>query len=181
MIRIIAGKYRSRVLDQPSLSTTRPTIDRAREALFNIIQNKIENSIVLDCFAGSGAFCFEAISRGSTKAIAIEKDKDYFAIIIKNAEKLGANNIEIKNMDSLEYLKYSKNIQFDFIYLDPPYKLNVLYQCLELIVQNNILKKYGEIIIETHIDTKIDVPKDLMIKSERTYGKTKFIFINWII
>ena len=180
MLRIIAGKYRSRILEQPPLSITRPTIDRAREALFNIIQNDIENSVVLDCFAGSGAFCFEAVSRGATKAIAIEKNPIAFAIIQKNLEKLNINNMEVKNMDSLNYLEHAKNIQFDFIYLDPPYKLDVLKQCLVLIAKNQLLKKYGKIIIETNIDTTIDTPNELIIIDERIYGKTKFIFINWI-
>lgn len=181
MLRIIAGKYRSRILEQPPLSITRPTIDRAREALFNIIQNNIENSVVLDCFAGSGAFCFEAVSRGATKAIAIEKNPIAFAIIQKNLEKLNINNMEVKNMDSLNYLEHAKNIQFDFIYLDPPYKLDVLKQCLDLIAKNQLLKKYGKIIIETNIDTTIDTPNELIIIDERIYGKTKFIFINLII
>ena len=178
MLRIIAGKYRSRILEQPPLSITRPTIDRAREALFNIIQNDIENSVVLDCFAGSGAFCFEAVSRGATKAIAIEKNPIAFAIIQKNLEKLNINNMEVKNMDSLNYLEHAKNIQFDFIYLDPPYKLDVLKQCLDLIAKNQLLKKYGKIIIETNIDTTLDTPNELIIIDERIYGKTKFIFIN---
>ena len=180
MLRIIAGKYRSRILEQPPLSITRPTIDRAREALFNIIQNDIENSVVLDCFAGSGAFCFEAVSRGATKAIAIEKNPIAFAIIQKNLEKLNINNMEVKNMDSLNYLEHAKNIQFDFIYLDPPYKLDILKQCLDLIAKNQLLKKYGKIIIETNIGTTIDTPNELIINDERIYGKTKFIFINWI-
>ena len=180
MLRIIAGKYRSRILEQPPLSITRPTIDRAREALFNIIQNDIENSVVLDCFAGSGAFCFEAVARGATKAIAIEKNPIAFAIIQKNLEKLNINNMEVKNMDSLNYLEHAKNIQFDFIYLDPPYKLDVLKQCLDLIAKNQLLKKYGKIIIETKFDTTIDTPNELIIIDERIYGKTKFIFINWI-
>lgn len=178
MLRIIAGKYRSRILEQPPLSITRPTIDRAREALFNIIQNNIENSVVLDCFAGSGAFCFEAVSRGAAKAIAIEKNPIAFAIIQKNLEKLNINNMEVKNMDSLNYLEHAKNIQFDFIYLDPPYKLDVLKQCLDLIAKNQLLKKYGKIIIETNIDTTLDTPNELIIIDERIYGKTKFIFIN---
>ena len=178
MLRIIAGKYRSRILEQPPLSITRPTIDRAREALFNIIQNNIENSVVLDCFAGSGAFCFEAVSRGATKAIAIEKNPIAFAIIQKNLEKLNINNMEVKNMDSLNYLEHDKNIQFDFIYLDPPYKLDVLKQCLDLIAKNQLLKKYGKIIIETKFDTTLDTPNELIIIDERIYGKTKFIFIN---
>ena len=180
MLRIIAGKYRSRILEQPPLSITRPTIDRAREALFNIIQNDVENSVVLDCFAGSGAFCFEAVSRGATKAIAIEKNPIAFAIIQKNLEKLNINNMEVKNMDSLNYLEHAKNIQFDFIYLDPPYKLDVLKQCLDLIAKNQLLKKYGKIIIETNIDTTLDTPNELIIIDERIYGKTKFIFINLI-
>lgn len=180
MLRIIAGKYRSRILEQPPLSITRPTIDRAREALFNIIQNKIKDSIVLDCFAGSGVFCIEAVSRGAMKAIAIEKSPIAFNVIQKNLEKLNINNMEIKKMDSLNYLEHAQNIQFDFIYLDPPYKLDVLKQCLDLIAKNKLLKKYGNVIIETHIDTIVSTPSELIISEERIYGKTKFVFINWI-
>ena len=165
MLRIIAGKYRSRTLEQPPLDITRPTLDRVRESLFNIIQNEIKNSIVLDCFAGSGAFCLEAISRGATKAIAIEKNKIAFEVINRNSQKLNANNIEIKNMDSLVYLSQSKNIKFDFIYLDPPY----------------LIKSRGRIIIETNIEREIKVPKKMMISDERTYGKTKLVFVSKIL
>lgn len=177
MLRIIAGKYRSRVLEQPSMETTRPTIDRVREALFNIIQMDIPNSVVLDCFAGSGAFCLEAISRGAMKGVAIEKDKKAFEVITRNAQKLEVNNLDIKNMDSLTYLKNVKNVQFDFIYLDPPYKLDALYEVMLLIYENQILKKYGKIIIETHFEKQIEVPKGLMIQDERIYGKTKLVFV----
>lgn len=177
MLRIIAGKFRSRVLEQPPMNITRPTIDRVREALFNIIQNEIENSIVLDCFAGSGAFCLEAISRGAMKAVAIEKDKTAFGIINKNMNKLEVNNMNVINADSLLYLKNLKNVQFDFIYLDPPYKLDVLNEIMEIIYQNNLLKKYGKIIIETNIEKEVVVPNGLMIQSERIYGKTKLVFV----
>ena len=177
MLRIIAGKYRSRILEQPPLDITRPTLDRVRESLFNIIQNEIKNSIVLDCFAGSGAFCLEAISRGATKAIAIEKNKVAFEIIQKNATNLGANNLDIKNMDSLVYLENSKNIEFDFIYLDPPYKLDVIQECLAKILKNNLLKKYGKIIIETNINFNFEIPDGLLIHDQRIYGKTKLIFV----
>lgn len=181
MLRIIAGKYRSRVLEQPPLDITRPTIDRVREAIFNIIQTDIPNSIVLDCFAGSGAFCLEAISRGATKAIAIEKNKKAFQVIEKNGQNLKANNLEIKNMDSLQYVKSSKNIQFDFIYLDPPYKLEILTEIMKAIHQNNLLKDYGKIIIETSIEKQIQIPKYFIPVSERIYGKTKIIFLTKII
>lgn len=177
MLRIIAGKFRSRVLEQPPMSITRPTIDRVREALFNIIQNEIKNSIVLDCFAGSGAFCLESISRGAMKAIAIEKDKTAFEIINKNMNKLQVNNMDSINADSLLYLKNLRNIQFDFIYLDPPYKLDVLDEIMQIIYENNLLKKYGKIIIETNIEKEVVVPKGLMIQNERIYGKTKLVFV----
>lgn len=177
MLRIIAGKFRSRVLEQPPLDITRPTIDRVREAIFNIIQNEITNSIVLDCFAGSGSFCLEAISRGATKAIAIEKDRKAFQVIERNAQKLAVNNLEIKNIDSLTYVKNSKNIQFDFIYLDPPYKLDVLTEIMTGIYNNNLLKDYGKIIIETSIEKDIQIPNFFIPISERIYGKTKIIFV----
>ena len=85
MLRIIAGKYRSRILEQPPLSITRPTIDRAREALFNIIQNNIENSVVLDCFAGS---CTTGVAALKLKRnfMGCELDKEYFDKSMKRLE-----------------------------------------------------------------------------------------------
>ncbi len=181
MLRIIAGKYRSRILEQPPLEITRPTLDRVRESLFNIIQNEIKNSIVLDCFAGSGAFCLEAISRGAMKAIAIEKNDIAYNVIVKNSQKLEVNNIEIKKMDSIIYLENSKNIQFDFIYLDPPYKLDIVYHAVELISENKLLKKYGKIIIETNIEMNFKIPQGLTLHDTRIYGKTKLLFITNLV
>lgn len=177
MLRIIAGKYRSRILKQPPLEITRPTLDRVRESLFNIIQMDIEGSVVLDCFAGSGSFCFESLSRKATKAIAIEQNKKAFEIIKENAQSLNCNNIEIKNINAIDYLNLAKNIKFDFIYLDPPYKLDILYECMELIQKNDLLKKMGKIIIETNINMDILIPEGLTINDKRIYGKTKILFI----
>ena len=180
MLRIIAGKYRSRLLKKPNSKTTRPTLDRVREALFNIIQSEINDAIVLDCFAGSGAFCLEALSRNAKKAIAIEKDKLAYQIIKQNAQGLNETNIEIKLMDSINYLKTEKELVFDFIYLDPPYKLDIIYQSLELILKNELLKNTGKIIIETNFEKQFEMPDGLEVFDQRIYGKTKLIFIKKI-
>lgn len=178
MLRIIAGKYRSIKLKQPPINITRSTTDRVRESIFNIIQNDIENSIVLDGFSGSGAMALESISRGSSKAICIEKNKKAFDIIVENVTKLKINNVDVFNTDFISYLTNKKNIQFDLIFLDPPYKeINLLTESLKLIKEKNLLKKYGKIIIETSLDTIIKLPYGLMISNERIYGQTKISFV----
>lgn len=182
MLRIIAGKYRSLQLDQPDLKITRPTSDRVRESIFNIIQNEIQGSIVLDAFAGSGAMSFEASSRGAMKIIAIEKNKEAFKVLEKNQAKIKTTNIEFINTDIETFLDIKSNIEFDFIFLDPPYQMtNLVENVLQKIKDKKFLKKYGQILLETDIDSNIIIPQGFIVSQERIYGKTKIIFIKNII
>lgn len=184
MLRVIAGKYKSLKFNQPPLEITRPTTDRIRESIFNIIQSDIKNSIVLDCFGGSGAMSIESSSRCATKIICVEKNKIAFNIILENIEKLKINNIDVFQSDIFNYLKNKENIEFDLIFLDPPYKMNQddIFNLLDLIINKKMLKKYGKIIYETSIETtKIKLPKKLMISNERIYGGTKIYVLNQII
>ncbi|MBR2055724.1 MAG: RsmD family RNA methyltransferase, partial [Mycoplasmataceae bacterium] len=120
------------------------------------------------------------LSRNAKKAIAIEKDKFAYEIIKQNAQSLNETNIEIKLMDSINYLKTEKELVFDFIYLDPPYKLDIIYQSLELILKNELLKNNGKIIIETNFEKQFEMPDGLEVFDQRIYGKTKLIFIKKI-
>lgn len=183
MLRVISGKYQSLKLKQPPINITRSTTDKIRESVFNILQNDIPNSIILDGFAGSGAMSIEAISRGATKAIMIEKNKIAFSIINENLEKLKINNVIVINGNLINYLKNKKNIQFDLIFLDPPYKeYKILNESLALIENKKMLKKYGKIIIETSVlNNNFKLSKKMIISDERIYGNTKILFIKNIV
>ncbi|RMA78984.1 16S rRNA (guanine(966)-N(2))-methyltransferase RsmD [Metamycoplasma subdolum] len=177
MLRIIAGKYRSRKLIEPSKDTTRPTTDRAREALFSSLQFEIENKTFLDLFAGSGAFCFEALSRGAKSAISVEKNREVFEIIKLNKEMLQEDNLQVFHSDALSFLKNNLDKKFDFIYLDPPYAIvDVLCECLNWITKFEMVNE-GKIIVETNLE-KLDCRlNNYEVFKIRRYGKIYFHFI----
>lgn len=184
MLRVISGKYRSLKLDQPPLEITRPTTDRIRESIFNIIQNEIPNSIVLDAFSGSGAMAIESVSRAAMKAVCVEKNKLAYEVLTSNINRLKITNIDTYNQDILNFLEQKNNISFDLIFLDPPYDINTeqLLNILTIIVDKGFLKKYGMIVYETSIEKEvITLPKKLLISDERVYGKTKIFFLKMII
>ncbi|MEY3431872.1 MAG: ribosomal small subunit methyltransferase, partial [Bacillota bacterium] len=128
MLRIIAGKFRSRKLLQPSLKITRPTKDRVREAIFSAIGPKIIDAVVLDLFAGSGAFGFEALSRGARFVYINDHNPDAIKIIEANKFDLKIEETKISQLDALQFIQYAvKNkIQFDIVFLDPPYAYSEL-------------------------------------------------------
>ncbi|MGV2392552.1 UNVERIFIED_CONTAM: 16S rRNA (guanine(966)-N(2))-methyltransferase RsmD [Campylobacter lari] len=181
MIRVISGKYRSRILNQPETDKTRPTMDRVREAIFSSIRNNIEEKIVLDLFAGCGSMAIEAISNGAMKAVCVDSNKMALKAINENVKKLKINNLDIYGIDSLIFLKRYVGKVFDFIFLDPPYKdYDLLNKALELIIENKFLDKYGHIIIETDDPNQIFLPKKLIINKIKKYGKVYVCYISLI-
>ncbi|MEE3928380.1 16S rRNA (guanine(966)-N(2))-methyltransferase RsmD [Mycoplasmopsis ciconiae] len=181
MLRIIAGKYRSLLLDQPRKDNTRATTDKVREAIFSSIQFELDDALILDLFAGSGAWCFEALSRGAMKAIAVDIDEEAYEVISNNAQKLKCHNIEIYRESAQMFLEKNKGKTFDFIFMDAPY-LNVeqINECLKLIEQNKFLKNLGKIIIETNAPEKIIFPSNLMVQKSKVYGITTILFVSHI-
>ncbi|PZV99833.1 16S rRNA (guanine(966)-N(2))-methyltransferase RsmD [Metamycoplasma auris] len=178
MLRIIAGKYRSRILKTPSKNTTRPTIDRAREAIFSSIQFDIENKVFLDLFAGSGSFCLEALSRGAKKGICVEKDLEAYKVIEENKRNLKESNLEVYNTDALTFLKRNFALTFDFVYLDPPFiKKDLLIECVDIITNNSMLNFDGKIIIETDWKDFNYSNNDFIISKVKKYGKIFIYFI----
>lgn len=156
-IRIIGGKWRGRKINFPATETLRPTPDRIRETVFNWLAPYIVDAACLDLFAGSGALCFEALSRGAGSVLALEKDPKVIAAIKSNAEILETgDNIKIIQADSIQWIHENKQntngaeeISFDIIFLDPPYALNLLPKCFDLIKRHHLLKANGLIYLES--------------------------------
>jgi len=147
-LRIIAGKWRGqkiKVIDQDDL---RPTTDRVRETLFNWLALPIVNAQCLDAFAGSGILSFESLSREAKSVISIEKSRLAVHALKKNKERLDASQLELIEQDSTDFLKQTP-LQFDIIFLDPPFaQPKLIINSLEVIKNRQLMKKNGLIYIE---------------------------------
>ena len=180
-MRIISGKARGTKLYTLDGMNTRPTLDRVKESIFNIIQNKIEDSKVLDLFAGSGAIGLECISRGAKEAILCDKSKEAIEIIKKNAQKTHMEEqVQILNTDYETCLEKIKKQQFDIIYLDPPYETNYIVEALKKIIEFEMATNESIIIVETDDEKRIlKEIEDLEVKivDKRKYGRATIIFL----
>lgn len=179
-MRIISGKARGTKLYTLEGENTRPTLDRVKESLFNIIQNDIQDKVFLDLFSGSGAIGLEAVSRGARKSILCDKSKEAFKIIKRNIEKTHLEqNIELYNESYDVMLKKLKE-KIDIVYIDPPYKSDLIYKSIELMIENKLLENESLIIVETDQEEKItEVINKLNIKiiDKRKYGRAHLIFL----
>jgi 16S rRNA (guanine966-N2)-methyltransferase len=151
-MRVIGGKYRSRTLRSLKGLELRPTSDRLRETLFNVLGPLIQEAFFVDCFAGTGAVGIEALSRGAREAIFIEKHRPAAAVIKKNLESLdirsGAHLIVGDALAELKKMS-AKRLLPDFIYIDPPYKLVDEYEeILDFIDSAQLLAPEGRVIAE---------------------------------
>ena len=178
-MRIISGKARGTKLYTLEGETTRPTLDRVKESLFNIIQEKIVGSSFLDVFSGSGAIGLEAASRGAKEVILCEKDKNAIKVIKKNIEK---THLEVTLYEtSFENMLEKINEQFDIIYIDPPYKTNLVYETVNKLINLDLLKTDSLIIVETDEEERVEQAlKNLNVNivKKRKYGRVHLIFLN---
>ncbi|MBE5805467.1 MAG: 16S rRNA (guanine(966)-N(2))-methyltransferase RsmD [Clostridiales bacterium] len=182
-MRVISGSAKGTKLSSIEENSTRPTLDRVKEAMFNIVQTKIEDADVLDLFAGSGAIGIEFLSRGCKQAYFCDLSRKAINMIHQNLKKtrLEENAIVI-NKDykkCLEMLHKQERV-FDIIFIDPPYKDNVAVNSVELILSLKLLKENGIIIIETdEQDREIDNLKklDVQVYDSRKYGRVNLIFL----
>lgn len=180
-MRIISGLARGTKLYTLDGENTRPTLDRIKEPLFSIMQNYIKDSVVLDLFSGSGALGLEALSRGAQKAVLCDKSYEAIEIIKKNINKTHfEDKTKVLCMDYKKCL-LGLNEKFDIIFLDPPYKLNIAVNALEMILENNLLSPNGVIVIETDEEEretqKIKELNNIEIINFKKYGRVKLIFL----
>lgn len=180
-MRIISGTAKGTKLYTLEGEHTRPTLDRVKEALFNKIHFQLEDAIVLDLFAGSGALGLEALSRGAKKAYFGENSYRAAKIVKQNIEKTKMQDkAELLIKDYSKILEELKEIKFDVIFLDPPYATEYDIEAIKLILQDNLLQNNGIIILETDSNEKINKVEDINIKVDdiRKYGRVKLLFLS---
>ncbi len=170
-MRIIAGKHRGRKLFAPLNRDIRPTSDRAKEAVFNIIQWEIKDCVFVDCFSGSGAIGIEALSRGAKKVYFIDNDRDSAALIRKNLTGIDGSFevVEQDFLQALNYISYKEKDGVDFIFADPPYRFEVEEELFKTVISCGLLKNGGKLLFEHGLNKEIHT-KTLYKYDTRTYG-----------
>ena len=182
-MRVISGSARRLELISPKGLNVRPTTDRTKETLFNIINTNIHGSVFLDLFSGSGAIGIEALSRGAKEAYFIENDKESIACITHNLKhtKLIEKSHIMKydyDMGLLELGK--KSIKFDIIFMDPPYNNGYEEKAIEKILEYELIDSNSIIICESATDTDfrfVNNFANLDIIKEKKYKTSKFSFL----
>lgn len=181
-MRVIAGKARSLKLKTIDGDSTRPTTDRIKETLFNMIQYSICDSIFLDLFSGSGGIGIEALSRGATKCFFVENNKKAVNCIKDNLTftKLASQGqvMEMDVFSAINRLETDK-IKFDFVFMDPPYDKLLEKEVLTRLSDSDIADENTMIIVEASLSTKFDYVSALNMKvvKEKLYKTNKHVYI----
>ncbi len=176
-MRIVSGKFKGRRFTPPSYFRARPTTDFAKEGLFNVLNNiiDIENTRVLDLFAGTGSISYEFMSRGAQYVCAVDKNLKYLEYIKQNAQKIAAeqNVIHIRKADVFSFVE-KQDLNYDIIFADPPYDLQNINKIPQLIFENKTFNKKSIVIIEHSKHS--DMSDYETFKSLKKYGKVNFSF-----
>ena len=184
-MRIIAGKHRHRVLLAPEGRTVRPTSDRARESVFDILahgrfseQDACLDAMVLDAFAGTGAFGLEALSRGARHVVFIEKDREARGSLQKNIAALGETaHSAIVNGDATRPPRATGACSL--VFLDPPYDENLAAPALKAIAQSGWIADGALVVVEIAAKEDLAAPEKFEPLDERRYGAAKFVFLRY--
>lgn len=182
-MRIIAGKARGRKLIPPATMETRPTLDRVKEAMFSSIYGYIQDSIVIDVFAGTGSLGLEAASRGAKEVYLVDKSSVTFPLLKQNIENLKFEDFCTPlNMDSSEALNFlaKKEKVFDLIFIDPPYCKEMIPEAMKIVKEKNLLQKDG--LIVTKIDTIEEIYtgyEDIVLSKSKKYGNTTVCYYKY--
>lgn len=181
-MRVIAGEYRGRRLDRIEGMDIRPTSDKVKESLFNMLGEIVIDCNFLDLFGGTGGIGIEALSRGAKHAVFIDASINSIKVLKGNLEHLNIkDSVEVFHTDYSTAIKklYKYNKQFDIIFIDPPYSVGLAQNALVDIDRNPILSQSGLIIVEH--DSKDDMPHTvgrLSLYRVKQYGNTSLSFYN---
>ncbi|ENG4183978.1 16S rRNA (guanine(966)-N(2))-methyltransferase [Providencia alcalifaciens] len=181
-IRIIGGKWRGRKLPVRDSEGLRPTTDRIKETLFNWLMPVIRDARCLDCFAGSGALGFEALSRFAQTVTFIELDKQNAQLLAENKTRLRADNASVVNNNTLNILNQS-GAPFDVVFIDPPFRKGLLNETIQLLEKNQWLAEESWVYIESEAESPLtDIPANWQLHREKIAGQVAYrLFIRTLL
>ncbi len=180
-VRIIGGKWRSRNLRFVSVDGLRPTGSRIRETLFNWLAPTIEGARCLDLFTGSGALCFEALSRGADCCLAIEANSQAVSELRHNQAQLTANNLEIVSGDCQKLLERGNTAKpYDIIFLDPPFDMQLHKQVSRLLISGNWLASKAQIYCEFPATEAQDLPLSWRLIKDKIAGNVRYCLFEYV-
>jgi 16S rRNA (guanine966-N2)-methyltransferase len=174
-LRIVAGKWRSRLLDIADVEGLRPTSERIRETLFNWLAPRIAGARCLDLFAGTGALGLEALSRGAATVVLVEKSPVAARQLRANAKLLGAAGADIHQDDALEFLASVSADSFDIVFLDPPFAADLLGDLCRLLDQAQILRPGALVYLEEdRAVAPVELPPGWALLKSKTAGNVRY-------
>ncbi|HZK56646.1 MAG TPA: 16S rRNA (guanine(966)-N(2))-methyltransferase RsmD [Desulfosporosinus sp.] len=178
-MRIIAGEMRGRKLKTVEGMQTRPTSDKVKGAIFNVLGDKVLDAHVLDLFSGTGNLALEALSRGSQDAVLVEMSGEAHQVIRENIEQLGVSHkAKLLQLDAFQYIDRDFDEVFDLIFLDPPYRGGLVLKAILNLKEHVCLAPDGVIIAETAKDEEIDGDfYPFEIRKTGQYGDTKVWYL----
>ena len=178
-LRIVAGKWRSRLLKVAPVPGLRPTSERIRETLFNWLSQRIHGARCLDLFAGTGALGFEALSRGAATVTFVEHSKEAAQNLRRVCAELGAEGAEIYALDAFRFLSAGSSETFDLVFLDPPFADDSLANLCRLLADGKHLSAVAQVYLEQQkTQAPPELPDGWLISHEKTAGNVRYSLVD---
>ena len=175
-LRIVAGKWRSRLLDIADVPGLRPTSERIRETLFNWLSPRLHGARCLDLFAGTGALGLEALSRGAAEAVFVEQSARAVRTLQSNIAMLDAEGASVKQADAFAYLESRPAPPFDIVFLDPPFAADSLDELCRLLQQQDLLANDALVYLEQDRSRpEVELPEQWRLLKNKTAGNVRYM------
>ena len=177
-LRIVAGNWRSRLLDIAHVEGLRPTSERIRETLFNWLAPHIHGARCLDLYAGTGALGLEALSRGAANAVFVETHRVAAQQLKKNVEQLKADMATVLHQDALDYLHSIPDRKFDIVFLDPPFAADLLDETCRLLERKELLAEGALVYLEQdRSKAEPKLPDGWQVQKNKTAGNVRYMLV----
>jgi 16S rRNA (guanine966-N2)-methyltransferase len=184
-MRIVGGVLRGRALSGPRSQSIRPTSDRLRESVFDILAHRFDDAVtgaaVIDLFAGAGGLGLEALSRGAARALFVDDGAEARALLRANIETLGLGGVtRVFRRDATKLGAAPPGETFSLAFLDPPYGKGLAEPALAALIDGGWLAKDALVVIEEAAGAEIELPPALVREDARRYGDTQFVFARYV-